>query len=127
MKFVSFRMTAEVIVILENEYSGGFSGSLAEKMSRGEAADSRADNHQVIGLFCVDRRRCCFPERPVPQAMRRLEGTRMTSSEAGSLGRAEACVGARRLGGKSHSRKQAATDNHGGTVQKIAAADWPIH
>src|SRR6185312_4204806 len=72
-------MTAEVIVVVENEDAGLFRGLLPVKVSSGQAADPTSDNHKVVALAGVD---AGFRLQPIPQGVCILERSGMTAAHA---------------------------------------------
>ncbi len=78
VKFVALGMTAEIIVIVENE-DARLGPCLEVEISRGKAAYAAAHHHQIEFLTAVVKRGGAVPEISVAQFMRRFEGTGMAA------------------------------------------------
>ena len=66
VKFVAPRVTAEIVVIFEDQNLGFRSGHLAEEIRRGKAADAAAHDDQIVG-FGIGRG--CVPGVAVAQGV----------------------------------------------------------
>ena len=99
---------------------------LSEEVRRGESADSAADDHQVVGL--VDRFRV-VPGLSVAHLVRDLERPRVASAHAGARGRVVVVLaslkGSERAHGRSGKNRRSESDRD--AVQKVPAADRPVH
>src|SRR5882724_7707215 len=102
VEFVAFGVTAEIVMIVENEDAAMGLGLCAIEVRGGEAADAAADDDQVVFFARIGGR---GPGRAVAQCMSVLEGASMTAAQAGEQRRviAEGVLGGRRqLGGARH-------------------------
>src|SRR5882762_679406 len=79
VEFIAFGMTAEIVVIVENE-DAAVCLSCAVEVRGGEAADASTDDDQVVFLAGIPRR---GPALAVAQGMGVLEGAGVTAPEAG--------------------------------------------
>ena len=52
-EFVALGVSAEVIVVLENQDARFVAGGLAEIVRRGQSAEASADDDQIVGFACV--------------------------------------------------------------------------
>ena len=86
-EFVALGVSAEVVVVFEDEDARVRAGVLAIEMRGGEAADAAADDDEVVGFAGVLRRAGRFPERAVAQAVRGVERAGMAAAQAGERGR----------------------------------------
>src|ERR1700730_5676467 len=102
VEFVAFGVTAEIVVIIENEDAAAGLGLRAVKVRGGETADACTDDDQVVFLAGITRRR---PGLAVAQRMSVLEGAGVIAAQAGEQRRvvAEGVLGRRgQLGGAWH-------------------------
>src|SRR5258708_25987416 len=80
VEFVAFGVTAEIVVIVENEDATMRLGLCTVEVRGGKAAQARADDDQVVFLAGVRGRGRWFA---VAQRMGVLEGTRGITTQAG--------------------------------------------
>ena len=73
LELVALGVSAEVVVIVEDEDACFCACCLAIEVRRCQAADAAADNNQIVGLAGVDRLASLVPKRAVAQAMRGIE------------------------------------------------------
>src|ERR1700687_1993065 len=76
-ELIALGVSAEVVVVVEDEDASLGAGRLAIEMRGRETADAAADNDQVIDFARVFRFARGFPENAVPQAVGRVKRTRM--------------------------------------------------
>src|SRR5262249_48473195 len=81
-ELVALGMTAEIIVVLENE-DARIRIRFAIEIRRGKAADASADDDQIKLLPCFDRFSGVLPEVPVAHAVSDLERTDVASAQPG--------------------------------------------
>ena len=85
-KFVALGVSAEVVVIIENEDARFVAGRLAVEMRGRQSADAAADDDQVVGfagIFGLARR---IPESSIAKAVRGFERSGMAAAHAGQSG-----------------------------------------
>ncbi len=73
MKLIALGVSAEVVVIVENQDARLGSRSLAKEMRRRESADAAPHHHQIVGLSGVNRGPGLGPESAVAQAVRHFK------------------------------------------------------
>src|SRR5581483_6920576 len=78
-ELVALRVSAEVVVVVEDEDAGARPLHPVE-VRRREAADAAADDDQIEALAGVDRRAGAGPEPAVAKRVRRLERPGMTAA-----------------------------------------------
>src|SRR6266404_2039316 len=131
VEFVAFGVTAEIVVIVENEDAAVRVGLCTVEVRGGKAAQARADDDQVVFLAGVRGRGRWFT---VAQRMGVLEGTGVTAAQAGEERGVVAkgvLSGGRQLGGARGGSEQGAGGSRGGSygdaVQEVAPRDGLIH
>ncbi len=82
MKLVSLGVSAEIIVVIQNQDSGLGADGFAEEVRRGKPTDAAADDHQVIGFTAVGRRGGLVPELGVAHLVRHFKGAFVAATEA---------------------------------------------
>ena len=75
-------MTAEIVVILQDEHARLSAGGLMKEPRGGEPADASSDDDQIIGFARVDGIARVRPETAVAQAMRNFEGSLVTTAQS---------------------------------------------
>ena len=84
-------MSAEVVVIIENEHAGFRAGLFAIKVSGCQTADAAAHDNQVVSLPCVGGTSGGFPESSIAQGVSHVKGARLTASHTRQSRRVESC------------------------------------
>jgi hypothetical protein len=110
-------VAAEVVVIVEDEDARRRSGGLAEEPRRGEPADARADDDQIVALAAIDDRACAGPERPIAQRVGRLERAVVATAKTGEGGRIRGVVGQEP---ERPARRERSADGERDAVEEIA-------
>ncbi len=82
MEFVALGVTAEIVVVVENEDARGLVLGAVE-MRRRQPADAAADDDQIVSLAGRGDRARLRPEIAVAQRVRRFESPRMAAAQAG--------------------------------------------
>jgi hypothetical protein len=82
VKLVALGVAAEIVVIVQDEDPRVLPGFLAEVVGRCQAADARANHHQVVHLSRVGHRTGFLPEGAVPHLVPRLERAHMAAAHA---------------------------------------------
>lgn len=77
LKLVALGMTAEVIVIIQDQNSGGGASPFAKKMRRGQPADATPHDHEVVRFTGVG---CSAGPAAIPQRVRLFERTRVAAA-----------------------------------------------
>src|SRR5882724_5440309 len=80
VEFVAFGVTAEIVVIVQNEDAAMCLGSCAVEVGGGKTAQARADDDQVVFLAGVQRRR---PALAVAQSVGVLERAGVIAAQTG--------------------------------------------
>jgi len=65
MELVSFRVAAEVIVIVEDQYARFRARKFSVKVCCRKSTDTRTDNDQVVTFTCIKGRTRILPEVPM--------------------------------------------------------------
>ena len=110
-------MAAEVVVIIEDQNARRRSGGLAEEPRRGEPADARADDDQIVALAAIDDRARAGPERPFAQRVGRLERAVVATAKTGEGGRIWGVVGQEP---ERPARRERSAEGERDTVEEIA-------
>src|SRR5262249_7366800 len=113
-------MAAEVVVIVEDEDAGVWSGPLAIEPGGRQAADAATDDDKIVmflGRNPLDRKRLAFA-----QCMRGFERPRMMPAHSGEGRRIK-----RWLCRKLRGRRQTRRDGQGDAVEEIPTADSIRH
>jgi hypothetical protein len=110
-------VAAEVVVFIEDQNARRRSGGPAEEPRRGEPADARADDDQIVALAAIDDRARAGPERPFPQRVGRLERAVGATAKTGEGRRIGGIVGQepQRL-----ARRERSADGERDAVEEIA-------
>src|SRR5882672_12148450 len=87
MKFITFSVAAEVIVIFEHENARFGAEAFAEKIRSREAADAGAHDNQIVVLAGSCGFACSVPEGAVAKAVRDFERAGMAAAKAGGVRR----------------------------------------
>ena len=69
-KFISLRVPAKIVVIVENQNPCATSRRLAKKISRRQPADPAAYNDQIVRVVNLRYRPACIPFLPITQPVR---------------------------------------------------------
>ena len=131
MKFVALGVSAEVVVIIQDQNAGVCLALLAIKVGSGESADSASHNHQVVFFACVRWGSGMLPEVAIANGVRCFVYLVMVAAHTVQSRRVIArsflrIRGVRGCGPNGSSREQWA-GRHGDAVQKIAARDAAVH
>ena len=86
-ELVAARVSAEVVVVVEDEDARGGAGNLAKEPGRGQPADASAHDHQIVALAGIGGRTGAVPERPVAQRVGDFERSVVAAAEARQRGR----------------------------------------
>ena len=76
-------MSAEVVVVVEDQNARVFAGRLAVEVRRGQTADAAADDDQVVSLAGILGLAGRVPECAVAQAVSRIERSGMAAAKSG--------------------------------------------
>src|SRR5215471_2053393 len=117
---VAFSVAAKIVVIVEDEDAGVWSGSSAIEPGGREAADTTTNDDKIVvflGRNPVDRKRRAFAQR-----MRGLERPRMMAAHSGEGRRIE-----RRLCRELRGRRQPGRNRQCDAVEEITTADSIRH
>ena len=87
LKLIALRVSAEVIVVLEDEDARRLAGSLMEEARGREAADAAAHHDQVVGFARAFRLPGAVPEGTVAQPMRHFKRTGVAAAQSMRGGR----------------------------------------
>src|SRR5581483_7229196 len=118
-------MTAEVVVVIQDQHLCLGTGSFAEVVCGCEPADASTDDHQIIALAGVVDLTCVLPEGAVPDSVGDFKRSGMTSSQAGACWRI--IVSARHFKcGENMGRHQSRSHADGYSVEEIAAGDVAV-
>src|SRR6266567_1816413 len=75
-------MSAEVVVVVENQDARAAASCFTVEVSGGQAADAAADNDQIVYLASIFRLARGIPESAVAQAVSGVEGAGMAAAHA---------------------------------------------
>src|SRR5208282_187844 len=135
MKFISCGVSAEIIVVVEDENLGLLSCKLAVEVCCGQTADAGADNDQIIRLTVVEGFGPIFVIA-VAQFVRNFPGTIVTAAKAGFSRRVIAGIFLRseRRSWEAEGlqpcgicRHQGRSDGHADSIQEIATGNLAPH
>src|SRR5260370_41153189 len=79
-KFIALGMSAEIVVIVENENARVFPCALAEEVSRCQSTNASADDYEVVALTSIYRLSKRIRAFAIPQAMRKCKCAVMIST-----------------------------------------------
>ena len=133
-ELVARGVTAEVVVVVEEQDTRVVARLLAEEVRRGEPADAAAHHDQIIRLTRVSDGAGLLPKRAVPQRVRQLPRAVVAAAHAregrrivrGAILREQRRSLQRPATRREPRTGQAATDANHYPVQHIATADGPI-
>ncbi len=122
-------MSAEVVVVVEDEDARFSAASLAVEVGRGEAADASPNDDEVISFAGVLGLANGVPERAIAQGVSRVEGTGMAAAHSGERRRivGGGLLRAGIIGGEKMPRHHGCTRGHCHAVDEIAARDSAMH
>src|SRR6266404_5505682 len=130
-ELVALRMSAKVIVIVEDQDASFVARSLPEIVRSSQSADSSTNNHQIVGLAGIFRFRSVIRERSVANLVHRLKRPRMRPTKP-SLSRRIIARSILWLKISSRSRPHFRRNQSGAScdcnsVKKVAARDLRAH
>src|SRR5215813_7395084 len=83
MKFIPFRVSAEVVMVLEDQNLCAGTGFFAIEMCSRQPGDSPAYDNKIVFVWQLLRRTSSLPERSVAQAVRNFKRTGVASAQSG--------------------------------------------
>src|SRR5262249_504010 len=127
-------VTAEVVVIIEEQDARTVARLLAEEVRGGEPTDAAAHHDQIVCLTRISDDAGLLPKRAVPQRMCQLPRAVVAAAHAGesrwivrrAILREQRCSLQRPAAGSEPRTGQPATEANHDPVQHIATADGPI-
>jgi hypothetical protein len=114
-------VSAEVVVVVEDENPRGTARAGAEELRGGQTADPAANDDEVVALAGVGRLAPFSPERAVPKLMRGRVRRVVAAAEAEERGRVQRAL--RQAAHFRQPRGGEAGRADGGAVQKVAPRD----
>jgi hypothetical protein len=116
---------SKIIVIIQDQNARFRSRALAVEIRSSKAAESRADNNQIVGVRVVLGIRPAFA---VAQTVRHFPGTVVAAAHPGLCRRVvRRSRQPKRIGPPRFRRSQRSADSQRESIQKIAARDAAMH
>ena len=128
-EFVALGVSAEVVVIVENEDASLGSRCPPIEVRRSEPADTTADYDEIVGFPGVLGLAGRIPESAIAHAVRRLKRTRMATAHSGQRGRIVVGRFPRicRITAEQLPRHHRRTRGRSHAVDEVAARDLATH